>query len=115
MLAIRALRRLLRIALGLSVLTLASCSDCTLAVATRSLPDATLGVNYFFELNSNCGGDDWFLQTGTLPPGIGLQENGDVKGVPTATGTFQFTVGVVDFDSGEVAYKGLSITVDAAE
>ena len=115
LLAIRAFRRPLRIALGLFALSLASCSDCTLAVATRSLPDATLGVNYFFELNSNCGGDDWFLQTGTLPPGIGLQDDGRLKGVPTALGSFQFTVGVVDFDSGEVAFKGLSITVGAAE
>jgi hypothetical protein len=90
---------------------LAACSDCTLAVATKSLPDGTVGVNYFAGLTSKCGGGDWFLQTGTLPPGVGLLEDGDIKGVPTDTGVFQFTVGVVDFDSGEVAYKGFSITI----
>ncbi|MEO8603129.1 MAG: hypothetical protein ABI629_11190 [bacterium] len=90
------------------------CSDCDLSVSTHALPDATVGVRYNSSLNSNCGGDAWFLQTGSLPPGIGLQQDGDLGGTPTLSGTYTFTVGVFDFPSGQTAYKGLSIIVDDA-
>ena len=88
-----------------------ACEDCSLSVSTAALPDAMVGVRYFAELDSHCGGDTWFLQTGLLPPGIGLQDNGDVEGTPTTAGTYSFTVGVFDFGSGETAFKGLSIQV----
>jgi hypothetical protein len=87
------------------------CSDCDLRVSTRMLPDATVGIRYDVPLTSNCGGDDWFLDAGTLPPGIGLEEDGDLAGIPTLPGLYTFTVGVFDYSSGEAAYKGLSITV----
>lgn len=87
------------------------CSNCDLAVSTTSLPDAAVGVRYNRSLSSSCGGDAWFLQTGSLPPGIGLQEDGDLAGVPTLVGLYTFTVGVFDYSSGEAAYKGLSIAV----
>lgn len=90
------------------------CSDCSLEVTTTSLPDGTVGDRYFAELNSDCGGDFWYLQTGQLPPGIGLQDNGDVEGMPTTAGSFQFVVAVIDFPSGDQAFKGLAITVDPA-
>ena len=89
-----------------------ACSDCNLSVSTKSLPDGVVGANYSTDLGSACGGDVWFLQTGDLPPGIGLQDNGDLRGIPTTVGTYTFTVGVFDFDSGETAYKGLAIRVD---
>jgi hypothetical protein len=90
------------------------CSDCELSVSTRTLPDAALGVRYSFSLSSNCGGDAWFLQTGSLPPGIGLQGDGHFGGVPTLVGLYTFTVGVFDYPSGTTAYKGLSIIVGQA-
>lgn len=89
-----------------------ACSNCSLSVSTKSLPSATVGVRYFTELNSDCGGDTWFIQTGQLPPGIGLQDNGDLEGTPTVAGTYTFTVGVFDFQSGETAFKGLSLQVN---
>ena len=100
--------------LGAGATTQSGCSDCDLRVSTRMLPDATVGIRYDVPLTSNCGGDAWFLQTGTLPPGIGLEEDGELAGIPTLTGTYTFTVGVFDFPSGAIAYKGLSITVDPA-
>ncbi len=90
---------------------LPACSDCSLSVKTGSLPDGIVGMNYFSVLNSHCGGDVWFIQDGSLPPGIELQDNGDVQGIPTLAGTYIFTVGVFDFGSDETAYKGLSIRV----
>src|SRR5512135_2895691 len=100
--------------LGGSVVTEIGCSSCDLRVSTRMLPDATVGIRYDVPLTSNCGGDAWFLQTGTLPPGIGLQEDGELAGIPTLAGIYTFTVGVVDFPSGSTAYKGFSLTVDPA-
>jgi hypothetical protein len=101
------------LAVSLIAFVLGACSDCSLSVSTKSLPDGTVGVRYFTELNSDCGGDVWFIQTGGLPPGIELQDNGDVQGTPTLAGVYTFTVGVFDFGSGETAYKGLSIAIDA--
>lgn len=105
------LAALLAVLAAAHLLSATGCSDCDLRVSTRMLPDATLGIRYAVPLTSNCGGDAWFLQTGSLPPGIGLEEDGDLAGIPTLAGTYTFTVGVFDFGTGETAYKGLSITV----
>ncbi|MFN8640649.1 MAG: putative Ig domain-containing protein [Candidatus Binatia bacterium] len=99
---------------GGGVVAGSGCSDCDLRVSTRMLPDATVGIRYDVPLTSNCGGDAWFLQTGSLPPGIGLEDDGELAGIPTLAGTYTFTVGVFDYPSGATAYKGLSITVDRA-
>ena len=105
---------LLRVALLAAILAVGpACSDCNLSVTTKSLPDGIVGTNYAAGLSSHSGGDVWFLQTGELPPGIGLQDNGNLGGIPTTIGTYTFTVGVFDFGSGETAYKGLAIVVQA--
>jgi large repetitive protein len=96
------------------LMAIAGCSDCTLSVSTPSLPDGVVGERYSFQLDSHCGGDTWFLQTGQLPPGIQLQDDGDLVGTPTDAGNFQFTVGVFDFGSSETAYQGLSLTIEDA-
>jgi len=93
---------------------LAGCSDCTLSVTTNTLPDAVVGVFYAANLHSHCGGDDWFT-TDSLPPGISLNSDGELRGVPTVAGLFSFTVGVFDFSSGDTAFGGLSLRIDRAE
>lgn len=93
--------------------TLPACSDCDLSVSTEALPDGVVGARYAAHLDSDCGGDVWGVPDGGLPPGIGLQDDGDINGIPTAAGMFNFTVAVYDFSSGETAYKGLAIRVDA--
>jgi hypothetical protein len=100
--------------LGLAVpasAPLAGCSSCDTEVSTSTLPDATVGSSYGFQLDSDCGGDAWFLSQGNLPPGIGLNVDGELSGVPAVSGIYTFTIGVVDFGSGEQAFKGLSLTV----
>ena len=87
---------------------------CTLEITTGSLPDAIVNTPYAFGLDSHCGGDTWFLFSGDLPPGIGLQSNGDLEGVPTLPGVFIFTVGVFDFNSGDEAFKAFTLTVQRA-
>jgi hypothetical protein len=110
--AMRRCDRGVRAALLAAALAVWGCSDCSLEIATSGLVNGSVGTPYFAELASECGGDVWFLDTGQLPPGIGLQDNGDVEGLPTLAGTFTFVVGVFDFGSEDTAYKGLAITID---
>ncbi len=84
---------------------------CDLKIGTDSLPDAAVNTSYSFGLDSDCGGDSWFLASGNLPPGIGLQSDGDLQGLPTLPGVFSFTVGVFDFGSGDQAFKGFTLVV----
>lgn len=100
--------------LGAGATTQSGCSDCDLRISTRMLPDATVGIRYSVPLTSNCGGDIWFIQTGSLPPGIGLEDDGDLAGIPTLAGIYTFTVGVFDIPSGATAYKGFALTVRPA-
>ena len=87
--------------------------DCDVKIQTDALPPAVLNVEYRFNLDAKCGGDDWFISDGQLPPGIGLQSDGDLLGVPVAVGVFNFTVGVVEYDYYDYsqAFKGFQIIV----
>jgi hypothetical protein len=90
---------------------LAGCGGCDTRITTAALPDGMVGVFYQLQLHSDCGGDVWFLDEGNLPPGVGLLDNGKLRGVPTVAGAFSFTIGVVDFGSGDRASKGFLMTV----
>lgn len=90
------------------------CSECDLEIVTSALPDGIVGVPYSFRVVSDCGGDFWFVGQGNLPPGIGLLDNGVLRGTPTDAGTSTFTLGVVDVDNGDRAFKGFSLTIDPA-
>ena len=87
------------------------CSDCDLQIDTGALADGVVGVFYDFGLHSDCGGDFWVLTDGNLPPGIGLLQAGELRGVPTTAGNFHFTLAVIDDDSGDTAFKGFALTV----
>jgi hypothetical protein len=104
-------RRTILAAATLLMLSLGAlgCS-CDLEITTPFLPDGTVGTPYFINLDSDCGGDTWFLASGGLPPGMALQSNGDLEGLPSMAGTFRFTIGLIDFGSGDEAFKGFMLT-----
>ncbi len=83
-------------------------------VSTTALPTATTGTQYGFQLAANGGKAPlrWTLATGTLPAGLSLGEDGQLAGVPLATGTQSFTVRVQDVH-GAQATKALSLEVRA--
>jgi len=55
----------------------------------------------------------WSLSAGSLPAGLALNPNtGEITGKPTATGTFTFTVKLVDVD-GEIATKEETLVVNS--
>ena len=91
-----------------------------LVVSTASLPNGLLGIAYSQALAAagGLGTKAWSLQTGSqpLPPGIGLSAAGVLSGTPTASGTYPFTVQVVDSASPQqTATASLSITVGCGD
>jgi arabinan endo-1,5-alpha-L-arabinosidase len=87
-----------------------------LAVATHSLAGGTVTVSYSATLAASGGtgaGYTWTLSTGTLPAGLTLAPSGTLSGTPTAAGTFDFTVEVMD-SSGSSATANLSLAIAAA-
>ncbi|HEY8514460.1 MAG TPA: hypothetical protein VIS07_02990 [Candidatus Binatia bacterium] len=91
-----------------------ACGGCDVKIVSESLPDGVVGVPYFFDLDSDCGGDAWFLEQGNLPPGIELRDDGHMRGTPLLPGVYAFTIGVVDFDDGDFAFRGFVLTVNDA-
>ncbi len=73
------------------------------SIITTSLPNGTVGAAYNQPLSVANGTApyQWGLVSGSLPPGLVLNvQPGSISGTPTSTGTFVFTVGVVDNNLG---------------
>jgi hypothetical protein len=86
-----------------------------LAITTASLPAGTRGSAYAGTVAASGGTPPYSfsITAGTLPPGLTLSgPNGEIRGTPTAEGSFQFTVQVTDAASG-TASKALGIDVSA--
>ena len=118
MLAPRALRFLAAPWLVVALLVVAlplggpvACDGCSTSIETAALPDGVVGEEYFVQLDSDCGGDEWFLDEGNLPPGIALSNGGKLTGTPLLAGAYTFTIGVVDYDDGDFAFRGFLLTV----
>ena len=84
----------------------------TLTVATSSLPDAAQGSAYSAQLEASGGNSPygWSITAGALPDGLALASDGTITGTPTATGTANLSVRVVD-SAGESGTKALNILV----
>lgn len=69
--------------------------------ATGQLPDGSESVSYAAGLDATGGVPPytWSISSGMLPPGLGIDPGtGTIGGIPTAQGTYVFTVQVVDAD-----------------
>ncbi|MCS7026039.1 MAG: Ig domain-containing protein [Bryobacteraceae bacterium] len=87
-----------------------------LTINTASpLPSGTVGATYSHALQALGGSGSGYVFTitsGVLPAGLALSVNGVVAGTPTAAGTAEFTVQVVD-NAGGRATKSFLLTVNA--
>jgi hypothetical protein len=87
-----------------------------LVISTSSLPDAQAGSAYDATLTATGGSSgqtqEWFVLSGSLPPGLSLDTfSGTISGTPATPaypGTYNFTVQVL---GGGAATKDLSIKV----
>ena len=82
-------------------------SSSNLQTTTASLPSATVGVNYTQQLTAAGGRPPyvWSVVSGSLPPGINLNPDGVLSGIPKLTGVFSFVVRVTDSKSASLILK----------
>jgi len=82
-----------------------------ISITTATLPTAFVNLSYSQTLAVSGGTAPYvWSNTGALPPGLSLSTGGLISGTPTVSGTYNFTVTVVD-SGAQVANKDLSITV----
>jgi hypothetical protein len=95
--------------------------SCTLAIAppvsitTTTLPTWTANLAGYSQSISASGGTGslTFSATGTLPTGLSLSSTGGLSGMPTAAGTFDFTVIATD-TVGASASTSYTVTINPA-
>ena len=83
-------------------------------ITTASVPNGTTGTfyNQTFAASGGTGQLTWDISSGSLPGGLSLSNGGVLSGLPTVTGTFNFTVRVQDSSATpKTATKSLSITL----
>ncbi len=91
----------------------ASFGATPLTITATSLAGGTVNVVYSATLTATGGtgaGYAWRVSAGELPGGFSLASGGVLAGMPTAVGTFNFTVTVTD-SSGATANASLSVVI----
>ena len=74
-----------------------SSPDSSVVIVTKSLPTAQAGSLYAVQLvASGVPPYHWTVLSGTLPPGLTLNSDGVLQGVPRQAGRFDFVVEVQD-------------------
>jgi Putative Ig domain len=82
---------------GVTSLKTVSSSDSNMVIVTKSLPTAQAGSLYTVQLvASGVPPYHWTVLSGTLPPGLTLNSDGFLQGVPRQAGRFDFVVQVRD-------------------
>jgi uncharacterized protein (TIGR03437 family) len=128
----RCTRGILAVASLLTGASLLSGQPAPLTIVIDSLPAATLGASYSYQLvttGGRCSSDGKATSTidaGTLPPGMSITsptpttKQWFLQGTPAVTGTFSFTIHLIwtynrvsaaDTDCTDIAIKPLTLTV----
>jgi hypothetical protein len=84
-----------------------------LGIATATLPNARLNVRFEFQLEASggTGGPYVWSANDDLPDGLELSDDGTLRGVPAAKGTFEFEVTVTETRTGRRATKDFDFEV----
>jgi Putative Ig domain len=82
---------------SVKALSSTSSPSANLVIVTKSLPIAQAGNPYAVQLvASGVAPYHWTMLSGTLPPGLTLNSDGFLQGVPQQAGRFDFVVEVQD-------------------
>src|SRR5208337_1838911 len=84
-------------------------------ITTTNIPQGEQGLAYsaVFAATGGTTPYSWKISAGTPPTGIAMAANGDLAGMPTAAGTFNFTVTVTDA-ANQTAIGNFSALIIAA-
>lgn len=99
-----------------SVVTNIMVQACSpLHIRTTTLPEGQVGSFYDVRLEaSSCFESlNWSLSSGSLPPGLKCDGQGQIQGTPTTAGTWNFSVQVED-SGGQATNQFLSLTINPA-
>jgi gliding motility-associated-like protein/uncharacterized repeat protein (TIGR01451 family) len=80
----------------------------TITLAPATLQAATVSTAYSQSITASGGTAPYTygVTTGTLPAGLVLSSTGNISGIPTAGGSFNFTVTATDASTGSGPYTG---------
>ncbi|HJQ40969.1 MAG TPA: Ig domain-containing protein [Thermoanaerobaculia bacterium] len=87
------MRKILAVSFALLLVAGIASAACLIDFLEESIPDATVGVPYSFQLHACCGTSPYTfsIYSGSLPPGLTLSSGGLISGTPTtATWTTVF-------------------------
>ena len=84
----------------------------TITLAPTALPDGTVGVMYNKPISASGGTAPYgyTISTGALPAGMKLSSDGTLAGIPTAGGSFSFTIRATDASTGTGPFRGAGPT-----
>lgn len=90
-------------------------NSTTLVLTNAGLPNAILNSTYTSSITASGGTQPYTftLVAGALPTGMTFNTNGTFNGAPTQSGTFQFTVRVVD-SNGALTQSIFTLTVNSS-
>lgn len=79
----------------------------TIALTPTALPNGTGGVAYNQKVTASGGTAPYgFIASGKLPDGLSLSADGTLSGIPTISGSFDFTITATDKTGGKGPFTG---------
>ncbi len=97
---------------GTAAVTVAPENKQSLQITSGTLPQGEQGSSYSETFTATGGTTpySWSVSAGSVPPGTAMDGNGNLSGVPTGVGTFNFTVAVTDAGNN-VATGNFGVTI----
>ncbi len=89
----------------------------SLGLTPEPMPGALVGLTYQFAFNGKGGTGSYtfaLVPSDSLPPGLTLAVDGKVTGIPTATGSFAFSIVVTSGSSTAVERKAMRVSLVSA-
>lgn len=85
-----------------------------LVITPPALPDATLDTLYSQRFSAIGGLPVWSLENGELPPGMSVNPyTGEITGIPTVPGLYQFTIKAADPVTGYIRSQEYAININS--
>ncbi|SET78974.1 Putative Ig domain-containing protein [Natronincola peptidivorans] len=86
-----------------------------LSIDKRNPPEGTVGSTYSHSFKATGGRQPYSykVSAGSLPEGLKLDENGILRGIPTAEGSYKYTIIVTDSNNRTTSYSFTQVIKDS--